>query len=181
MLTEPLPHKAMQRKPHLVPDTWSANGPGSEDLNPGNVSLHFSLRARNLAASLGSDFSSHFPPTSHCQVLLHLPLNIFRMPHPLSVGSSPPYPRLGSQHLLPGSPSQLPDCSAAAAVYNTDEQCVAPEQSPCHLGAGIWPFLVGWHTHRVCMPCFLLTFFCPDNSDLHSLPQSIPKYCLLFG
>lgn len=34
-------HKAMQRKPHLVHGTGSANGSESGDLNPGNVSSPF--------------------------------------------------------------------------------------------------------------------------------------------
>lgn len=68
------------------------------------------------------------------------------------------------QHLLPGSPFQLPDCSALA-VYNTDKGFSRTVTLPpwrrnlansCRIA----------HT-QLCILCFLLTFSA-RSSDLHS-------------
>lgn len=132
-------HKAMQRKPHLVHGTRVSKWVWERRLE--SRKCEFSLWARNLAASLESDFFS---------------LPTYK-PLPSSTASSLKY-------LLPGSPFQLPDCSALA-VYNTDKRfsrtvTLPPWRrnlaNPCRIA----------HT-QVCIFCFLLTFSA-RSSDLHS-------------
>lgn len=86
-------------------------------MNPGHLILPLPPSSQELGSYPRIRSLSYILPTIHCQVLLSLPLNIFGMQHPLSTGIVSAL--VHTQHFVPGSPSELPDCSPCGC-YNTD-------------------------------------------------------------